>query len=137
MKEKKPPPCWLKLAIPLFLHSIRHALNNKLPLSLSFFSVWLFSQRLSLATIKGFEMNKEPLSYKKFRDTNITQQFYTLLLLMICHQVMFQLGIVSRAIIPSTYIFGFVFIFHTITLWLSYNGQECELSFVNSIKIMN
>ena len=91
MKEKKPPPCWLKLAIPLFLHSIRHALNNKLPLSLSFFSVWLFSQRLSLATIKGFEMNKEPLSYKKFRDTNITQQFYTLLLLMICRRIMFQL----------------------------------------------
>ena len=56
-------------------------------------------------------MNKEPLSYEKFRDEKITQQFYTLLLLMICHQVMFQLGIVSRAIIPSTYIFGFVFIF--------------------------
>ena len=111
MKEKKPPPCWLKLAIPLFLHSIRHALNNKLPLSLSFFSVWLFSQRLSLATIKGFEMNKEPLSYKKFRDTNITQQFYTLLLLMICRRIMFQLRGLPHVLsyIASTFLDLFLF----------------------------
>ena len=61
-------------------------------------------------------MNKEPLSYKKFRDVKITQQFCTLLLLIICHRIMFQLGIASRVIIHRTYIFGLVFILHTINL---------------------
>ena len=86
-------------------------------------------------------MNKEPLSYKKFRDTNITQQFYTLLLLMICRRIMFQLRGLPHVLsyIASTFLDLFLDNMENKTLFNTdiVIPMVNRSAFVNSLRIMN